>query len=99
MVVPLRTNATWWKTPSLIGRPAEIAFWSFPAVSEQISASSRPGPLHGGVLPIRIAHMLESPQVGHFSITDSCRVEVVRIQKSIVKSFVSKLPTVLPKEI
>src|SRR5437879_3702307 len=42
-------------------------------------------------------HMLETPQVGHFSITDSSLVAVVLIQKSIVKSFVPKLPAVFPK--
>ena len=41
--------------------------------------------------------MLAWPQTGHFSITDSSRVAVVLIQKSIVKSFVPKFPTVLPK--
>src|SRR5438034_1099747 len=42
-------------------------------------------------------HMLETPQVGHFSITDSSLVAVVLIQKSIVKSLVPKLPAVFPK--
>src|SRR5262245_17610989 len=70
---------------------------SFKAVSEDISKPKRPTVPVLGEPFIRTYHWLEGPQVGHFSITDSCRVELVLIQNSIVKSFVSKLPTEFPK--
>src|SRR5213075_456759 len=41
-------------------------------------------------------HRLAHVQTGHFSTTDSWRVDRVRIQNSTVKSLVPKLPTVLP---
>src|SRR5439155_24893859 len=68
-----------------------------PRVSDDISNARRPAVPATGDPFIRTYHKLAKPQVGHFSITDSSRVEVVLIQKSMVKSFVSKLPTVLPK--
>jgi hypothetical protein len=43
-------------------------------------------------------HRLAHVQTGHFSTTDSRRVDRVLIQNSTVKSFVPKLPAVLPKE-
>src|SRR5262245_60546579 len=43
-------------------------------------------------------HRLAQVQTGHFSTTDSWRVDRVRIQNSTVKSFVQKLPALLPKE-
>src|SRR5438094_3438850 len=81
--------------PSLIARPETSTAWPFPWASENISVFRWPLFVRGW--PIRMFHRLETPQTGHFSITDSSRVELVRIQKSIVKSFVPKLPTVLPK--
>src|SRR5436309_388449 len=81
--------------PSLIARPETSTAWPFPRASENISVFRWPSLVTGW--PIRIFHRLETPQTGHFSITDSSRVELVRIQNSIVKSFVPKLPTVLPK--
>src|SRR6266566_6067079 len=78
-----------------MARPEMSTAWPFPWASENISVFR--WPLLAPGWPIRMFHMLETPQIGHFSITDSSRVEVVRIQKSIVKSLVSKLPTEFPK--
>src|SRR5437588_10703006 len=79
-----------------MARPETSTLWSFPAVSENISVFNLP--LSPGFSPpIRMFHMLDTPPIGHFSITDSSLVAVVLIQKSIVKSFVPKLPAVLPK--
>src|SRR5438552_2969782 len=79
-----------------MARPETSTLWSFPAASENISVFNLP--LSPGFSPpIRMFHMLDTPQIGHFSITDSSLVAVVLIQKSIVKSLVPKLPAVLPK--
>src|SRR5712671_76599 len=78
-----------------MARPEMSTAWPFPWASENISVFR--WPLLAPGWPIRMFHMLDTPQIGHFSITDSSRVEVVRIQKSIVKSLVSKLPTEFPK--
>src|SRR5437879_556954 len=79
-----------------MARPETSTLWSFPDASENISVFNLP--LSPGFSPpILMFHMLDTPQIGHFSITDSSLVAVVLIQKSIVKSFVPKLPAVLPK--